>query len=1188
VTLTTTSIQLPRRYLIEDRLGAGGMGIVFRAYDRLNGTAVALKRLHSQAVAEDDTPTSMRVTLVHEFQTLARLRHPHIISVLDFGFDAEGSPYYTMTVIDSPQTITDYGANRPLAEKLTLIAQILQALAYLHRHGILHRDLKPQNVLIAEGSVKVVDFGLASLLEGITPGAAGTLAYIAPEVLRGKMSTIAADLYAVGVIAYELLSGKHPFQMDTASGLIDAILTGTPNMAEVDAPDAVRGVIAMLMAKNPLERPAGALDTLQRLSAATAGLVPLETGATRESFLQAARFVGRAAQLATLSSALHAIESGDGSAWLIGGESGVGKSRLVGEIRIRALVKGILVAAGEVADQQNAPFQLWREVVRRLVLNAPLTPVEVAVLSEVAPDVLRLTDVTPAVIPDLPAVQGRARLYNTLAALLAKQTTPVLITLDDIQWADANSLDLLRWLVETTPLRRMVILATYRTDEEGRLPAAFPGMEQLILPRLDETTISALTESIIGRAGIQPPVLDYIIRETEGNVFFLVEIIRALAEDAGQLDRIGQVTLRMGITTDRLQAVVRRRLGRVPADAYPFLVLAALAGRFIDLRLLGALGLTAPEGWLGQCAEAAVLEIQEERWRFSHDKLREGVLAALEEGEKAGLHEHLAMGIEDAYSDDLAPHYAALYHHYAAAGNDEKERYYAKRAGVQAAERYTNAEAIRLLNRALALTPPDDHAERFEILSQREGVLGRIGELDAQRNDLEMMTTLAEIIGDARHDASMHVGWANYYEMIGNFALSLHHANQVFQLGSGGNIPDLVAQGRYHEGRILRRGGQYQKSLESLQEMITLARQIGNRTLEYNGMRAYGYTLHDIGRFSEAQGYLQTALRMAKEGGDLVAEAWAMALGAQVDFSIGNVVEAAQKAREALRLSRYAGDRWGEGWILMVMGGAAMMRGDLRLAEERYREANAANSSIGDRFGEGASCLTLLDIYRLLGDLEKGQPYFERGLMLARASGGMQLQVFLLVTYAGLLMLRGQAESALPYAEEAFSLAKTRMSLHLMLLSVVRIGFLRLECGDLSAAEAAFQEGLRLSGEITTGTDQTLQEGEARGGLAEIAMRRGDAEAAFTLLDPLIGVMNARDDLSGDDVLRLCLTCYRVGRAVGDSRVDALLKRAYERLSGYAAGVGDLDSQNAFFERVPLYGNIQREWLAMTGGEVVL
>jgi len=362
------------RYRLLDLLGEGGMGAVYRALDRLTGDIVALKRVTvtpSQIEFTSTTNQDPALALAQEFETLSSLRHPHIITVRDYGFDAEQHPFFTMDWLEHAQTIVAAGRGRPVEYQLHLLQQLLLALMYLHRRGMVHRDLKPDNVLVVQGVVKVLDLGLSIAMERAEGTPVGSLAYMAPELLDGQPASVASDLYAVGAIAYELLAGHHPFDVGDVSRLIDQVLVERPDLAVIDHPAAA--VLGRLLAKDPRQRYGDAAMVIRVLGATTEQDFSLETTETRESFLQAAKFVGRETELQQLTDALSQAASGQGSAWLIGGESGVGKSRLVDELRARALVRGLMVLHGRAVEGGGLPYQLWRNVLPSLVLDADLS-----------------------------------------------------------------------------------------------------------------------------------------------------------------------------------------------------------------------------------------------------------------------------------------------------------------------------------------------------------------------------------------------------------------------------------------------------------------------------------------------------------------------------------------------------------------------------------------------------------------------------------------------------------------------------------------------------------------------------------------------------------------------------------------------------------------------------------------------
>ena len=334
------------RYRIEEKLGGGGMGVVYRATDRFTGDEVALKQVQlnpdGSSFAIDDSKMDYRIALAHEFKTMASLRHPHIIPVLDYGFDDEKMPFYTMEMMHNAQRLTTVAHKHDMTGQIRYLVQLLQALAYLHRRGVFHRDLKPDNVMIdGDGVLRVLDFGLALVRNQKDPAqnVTGTLAYMAPETLRGDPTTTATDLYAVGVMAYEIFIGHHPFNTKDINILLSDVMNSTPNFEGKDIHGDVVMIIQRLMMKDPNDRYQSAQEVINLLGKLVDEKVIGDSSAIRESFLQSADFVGREFEIEQLTERLQKSINGEGQAILIAGESGVGKSRLLEELRTIALVQ---------------------------------------------------------------------------------------------------------------------------------------------------------------------------------------------------------------------------------------------------------------------------------------------------------------------------------------------------------------------------------------------------------------------------------------------------------------------------------------------------------------------------------------------------------------------------------------------------------------------------------------------------------------------------------------------------------------------------------------------------------------------------------------------------------------------------------------------------------------------------------
>ncbi|MBC7812242.1 MAG: AAA family ATPase [Burkholderiales bacterium] len=852
------AVVIGKRYLLEEQLGVGGMGAVYRAIDRLSGQPVALKRVttpteHLAFMSRTDSGDTM-LALAHEFQMLASLRHPHIISVLDYGFDDEKHPYFTMDLLENPETLIEWGQRQPTSIKINLLVQMLQALAYLHRRGIIHRDLKPSNVLVipeantGREQVKVLDFGL-SVIGVQASGTVGTLTYMAPEVIQGEPAGIQADLYAVGVMGYELFTGRYPYDATDLNRLVTQIVKMTVDVWLPEIQPKIADVLERLLLKEPLARYASASDVLADLSKAVDQPFLLETAATRESFLQAARLVGRDAEITALTIVLDKAIAGQGSAWLIGGESGVGKSRLLDELRTLAMVRGAVVLRGQEVSEGGSPYELWRNALRRLILMIELDDLEASMLKMLVPQISSLIGRDVPDPPRLEPQEVQTRLATIIKDVFQRQQQPIVVILEDLHWARHESLAVLVRLIGVAQTLPLLLIGSYRDDEAPDLAQRLSGMQSLRLNRLTAESIAELSETILGAAGRRAEVVELLQRETEGNVFFLVEVVRALAEEAGQLDNIASMTLPENVFAGGVQQIVQRRLSRVAEQYRPFLEVAAVAGRQLDLDLLRTVDKTIDlETCLNECANAAVLDVQEGDWRFTHEKLREALVAGLDSSKRPKLHRQIAEAIEMTHPD-TEEQTSALAYHWAQAGDEAKEAIYAAQAGEQALRSGAYREAMTYIERALTLNgelyPPDyqfdDNPETIFVFWLRQASLQR---------------RLAEV----------YLGTGGYIEAQYLFTEGLTISRRI-------NDDRGIADCCGNLGSVAEVLGNYEQAKDFYEESLELYRKIGDRSGIMRALNSLGNVAYDLGEDEEARQLYQESLALSREIGDQ----WGMA-----------------------------------------------------------------------------------------------------------------------------------------------------------------------------------------------------------------------------------------------------------------------------------------------------------------------
>ncbi len=814
-----------KRYLLHEQLGKGGMGAVYRATDRLTGQEVAVKRvyvptsnLRFTSYSQDANSDDLRLALAQEFRVMASLRHPNIASVLDYGFDDARQPYFAMELFKDAQSLFR-AAWKSDNDKANMLIQIMQALAYLHRRAIVHRDLKPGNILVSRGQIKVLDFGLSVTGEQIDPNSdliAGTVDYIAPEIFWGDPPSELSDLYAVGVIGYELFANKTPWTAEVVDSLVEEIVNKTPDMSAIPN-RAVVPVLMRLLSKRPEQRYASAEEAIEALSAAMGQPVPAETTAIRESYLQAARFVGRETELSTLVGTLNQARNGRGSTWLIGGESGVGKTRLMDELRTQALVQGILVLRGRNTSEGHSPYQMWRAVLRWLCLLTDLDSTELSVLKTLVPDLDSLLGQEITEASSVNPLFAQERLLHVVESVFRRQQQPILLLLEDLHLAGSESLNLLRRLNQFIHELPLMIIGTYRNDERPDLAHTLPTAQLMELRRLDEHSIVELSEAMLGEQGRQPQLLEFLQRETEGNVFFLVEVVRSLAERAGQLGQIRDLTLPEHVMAGGIRQIIQNRLNRVPAPYRPTLQIAAVAGRELDLKILRQLAGEDfdLEQWLTVCANLAVLEIHDGTWRFAHDKLRDGVLDDLPEERKRELHRQIATAIETVYL--YAPEYIpSVAYHWTMAGDTAKEAHYAALAGKQALNSSAYQEAVQFLERALILTEKQEASGKANADLKRqtgEAYLG-LGEYQNAKQRYQEYLQICQQIDYQWGIAAALSDLGNVAYMLEEYVESRSYFQQALKTAMGTRAIPIALASITGIATLLARDGQPERALE--------------------------------------------------------------------------------------------------------------------------------------------------------------------------------------------------------------------------------------------------------------------------------------------------------------------------------------------------------------------------------------
>jgi transcriptional regulator with GAF, ATPase, and Fis domain/tetratricopeptide (TPR) repeat protein len=723
-------------------LGEGRRKRVYLARDCRIERDVALAFIKA-----DGLDATGRARVWREVQALGRLGdHPHIVNVFDAGEEA-GQAWL----------VTEYMAGGTLAERLRaapgqrlaaadaarLMGEIVAGLAHAHAHGVVHRDLKPDNVwLAAAGSAKLGDFGIATGPERLTSEGlvVGTAAHLAPELASGAAADPRADLYALGVVLYELVTGRLPFVGDDAVAVVYQhahTVPVAPSWHVPDLPRALEGVILGLLAKAPEERPSlrAVGETLAAVAAGRARRAEPEYPRVPNPLdaLAGDIFVGREREIGVLRAAADAARGGRGQFVLVAGEPGAGKTRLLAELATYAGLRGATVTWGRAAEAERAgapAFWPWVQVLRACVARRGLDALR-ATLGAAAADLAVLLPELPDRWPDRPAAtdataeQARFQLFDTVATCLRTVAAdrPLVVLLDDLHGADEPSLRLLEFATQQLQEAAILFVGAYRDVEVTQGLARLVG-ESARIGRSAQYTLGGLTAPEVERlltltAGAAPPstLVAALHEGTDGNPFFVTEVVRLLVVQ-GRLDAAAPPEpVRLPLPST-VRAAVAQRAAQLSPETQQVLGVVAVMGRDADLALLRCVSPVEGEALLAAVEEGVAARLLafegRDRVRFAHVLIADALYENLETERRRALHHRIG----EVLGTVPDPPLAKLAHHLAHAGPEHAEQAIrsARRAGDDAMRLFAFEEAARLYALALDALAPAASAHRAELL----------------------------------------------------------------------------------------------------------------------------------------------------------------------------------------------------------------------------------------------------------------------------------------------------------------------------------------------------------------------------------------------------------------------------------------------------------------------------------------
>ncbi len=1038
-------------------LGSGGFGEIYRAYEPKLDREVALK-LKRVGRSTDES-------YVAEARRLARVRHQNVLTV--HGVDEfEGRIGLWTELIDGRNLESALERNGPMSprEAAILGMDLCGALSAVHAAGLVHRDVKTSNVMRETGGRTVLmDFGTVTESESSEGSKlVGTPLVMAPELFRGEAPSHRSDLYSLGVLLYRVTTGEYPYSASSLGELEDLMDRGQIVPLRDRRPDLELEFIEVVeraLDRNPDRR----FQSAGEMERALADLLRDEE--TRERRKPSAprtenqpdydQLIGRSAELGVLQAELDQVLRGVGQTVLVSGEPGVGKTQLSRHFLRWAEERGVRSATARFFDydgSQRAPYETILDLLadlyevpdssrksRRLAElqkiletrgDGPLPPELFAADAgrELAGDDMRL------VVPLADAIRDLSR------------EEPLVLVLDDLQWSDPASREILGYLMRTQTDERLLILGLYRTEEARTGPlaqwlqrqAAYRSFTQLTLRPLSRadclaTIVEVFADPSLG--SLPEDDLETLHRVTGGNPYFLAEMLRLLVAEqrlsAGSDGRWTWGGLEGASLPESLKIAAREKLDRLPEGVRTVLEAAAVIGDEFRVDTLSRIVRSQPddvERHLDAALAAGVARAEGlspgEDYGFYHTILRRVLYDGLSPRRRRRLHESAADALEKVYANELERMSESISAHHEEAGNLKRALQWSLRSWRAARGRWQWNDGLRSLDRSQRVIEllermsfEVDPTARLRTLHGRGQAQLALGRLREAERTLERAQTMAQAQERPEIEARCSLERARAHAGLGEYTAGMRCIEAAAALFEELGDREWKNLCRVEEMTIFAATGDHEGVERTTRDVLRSMPYNSSAGAQAAGLLGWSYALR--GRTDEGIPLLERAIEHYERDSDLRQRALFVRRLHWTQLMRGNYAEAIRLAEYADALSRSVEDTWGSARAQLGIGQALVDQGLLEEGIDSLEATVDRLADLGDAHCEAETLWLLGRAYGETGRPEEGEELVRRGLEMVERIGDRDDMARMKIDLARLLRRLGQLEESAAVAREA-------------------------------------------------------------------------------------------------------------------------------------------------------------------------
>ncbi len=1056
------------RYITLKKLGESEKGVVYKARDKTLDRVVAVKMLKSAILSEE-----ARSRLMREAQAVAKLNHPNIVSIYDIDME-DRTPFFVFEFIDGMslrELIGTYPEGKCDIQTILRVGiDVCNALNYAHSQSALHKDVKPENILITQdGTVKLMDFGLAKILGkpiiAQEPTIIGTAAYVAPEIAQGKSADVKSDLYSFGAVLYEAVTGKPPFSGEDSVKILSSHIHDypvSPTKLNPNVPQALAECIMKLLEKEPSRRYQTAADLLGVLreiaerflreayvpSHKPSIVIPIPRSIAAKEI----QLINRVEEMNLLREAVDRATRSEGGLVFLHGEAGIGKTRLTRELGAYARLRGMQVLYGRCPALFRMdgvpPYVLWSEVIKdylescspeQLYRVIGFYPSEVCKL---APELRQRLGAIPQSLPIGPEHE-RDRLFEAVSQFITNisKEAPLLVVLDDLQWTDQTSLLLMHYLARGVYKTPLLLLGAYReTDIDDKHPLspvlAELNRERLLqsvqLKRMSPRDVSEMIKQLLGQDDVPKEFCELVYEKTRGNPFFVEEVIKSLKEEEviyheenrWKFKEISKIEF-----PKTVKSVIKARISRLDEDCQNILTLASFVGN--DFSFEAICGVTNIE-------ENRLLELMEKLLKtglvkervirgkdvycFADVIVRDVVHEEVSHLRHKKLHDTVGCALEKVYAKEIDQHFGELAYHFLESGDQDKALDYFLKAGEKTQNVHAFNEALSYFNHALELLEKKEgDLEQKAGITERLGDLKAwIGETDAGMEYWDNSLTLWNQLKNKKSISGIHVKMAQIlWGVAGDKEKASEHHRLALEILE--EEPESVELAGLYEDishMLWRSGSESAKALSFAQKAFELAEKLGDPEILAECYNDLGILSLHSGEIEKSIRYHEQGLKIALEN-NRIRPALRLYTNLSGGYSsVGDLQKAFETRREGFELAKKVGAIWHMAWVGLMLAYSHHIMGEnqkaLSLAEEMLALNKRTRNIVGIAQTLGAFGLA----FQALGEWDQSFKYLTEARDIIEKLGEYQFSGELAHRFGELFLEMENYEEAEKYFNE--------------------------------------------------------------------------------------------------------------------------------------------------------------------------